>query len=538
MFGIVVTSLVIGCILSCIIIFYVTIKETSKVQLSALLLSISCLLMFLGYLFECFAINKEEALLAVKIGYIGKPIGLYLFYLFLATHTRRRVSIWFSILSSISQTFITICVLLAPKVTLFYQSVGFNENVVFGKLILEKGPVYYYFGFTAILYFVLELYIFVSEFFKTKYKEDRNQIVLMFASISCTLLGFALYLLGLTKGLDTTIIGMFVSLILLFVMLVKYKVFDAATIAKNEALDNSNTGILILNHRDEIVYINPLAKGIIESFKIKNKKEYFNKLANDNERLTYENKVFNVSSMGIVRDSVYYGQTIEFNDVTDEANYLTRLENNVKERVKEIQKIQRSLVNSFANLVEERDESTGAHIKSTSTYVELIARSLMKTEKYQNFITEEYVDLISSAAPLHDVGKVAIPDNVLLKPGKLIPQEFEVIKSHTTKGGEIIEKNLRGIETDEYVDIAKDIALYHHERYDGTGYPSGLAQEEIPLAARIMAVADVYDALRSERCYKPPYSKEEAINIIKQETETHFDPLVVEAFLENIDNLE
>ena len=192
---------------------------------------------------------------------------------------------------------------------------------------------------------------------------------------------------------------------------------------------------------------------------------------------------------------------------------------------------QSKIISSLANLVESKDGDTGQHVKRTSYYVEILANAIKNKEKYASICTDEYIENLVLASPLHDIGKIAISDSILCKPGKLTPEEFEIMKTHTTIGGETILKCMDGIEDDLFLNIARDVALYHHEKWNGSGYPTGLSYEQIPLSARIMAVADVFDALTQKRCYKDAYPAEKAFEILIRDSGTHFDPDLVEAFL-------
>lgn len=198
-----------------------------------------------------------------------------------------------------------------------------------------------------------------------------------------------------------------------------------------------------------------------------------------------------------------------------------------------VESIQQSVITSLATVVEERDENTGGHITRTEDYVKNLILQMKKQEKYSN-LTDEYYKNVVLAAPMHDIGKIKIPDAILNKPGRLTGEEFEVMKKHAEYGTEIIKKTMQDVEKEEYFNIACNIAKYHHERFDGTGYPSGLKGEEIPVEARIMALADVYDALVSERVYKRAFSKEEARKIIEEGVGTQFDPDLASLFLSTI----
>lgn len=201
-------------------------------------------------------------------------------------------------------------------------------------------------------------------------------------------------------------------------------------------------------------------------------------------------------------------------------------------------KLQKSLITTMADLVENRDENTGGHIQRTAKYVEIIAKRLQSENKFTNILTNKYIENMVVAAPLHDVGKIHIPDAVLNKPGKLDDNEFTMMKTHAAAGGKIIDRVEESVGDIEYLRIAKEMAEYHHERMDGKGYPHGISGEEIPLCARILAVADVFDALASKRCYKEPMPLDKAFAIIEEETGPHFDVDVAQAFLDSRAEIE
>lgn len=189
------------------------------------------------------------------------------------------------------------------------------------------------------------------------------------------------------------------------------------------------------------------------------------------------------------------------------------------------------LIFSLAKLAESRDPETGRHLERVQSYSRLLAREMAGMSKYAGVIDDEFVHLVYQTSPLHDIGKVGIPDSILLKPGRYSDDEFELMKAHTTIGAETLDAALAQNPKARFLQIAREIAAAHHERYDGRGYPLGLSGEEIPLSARIVAVADVYDALTSRRVYKDAFAHHVARNIILKDSGTHFDPDVVDAFL-------
>ena len=209
----------------------------------------------------------------------------------------------------------------------------------------------------------------------------------------------------------------------------------------------------------------------------------------------------------------------------------------IKEQNKKIIYIQEQTIYGMANLIESRDSDTGEHVKRTSLYVELLGKAAKEAGYHKEIITDGYIEILKKAAPMHDIGKIAVSDSILKKPGKLTEEEFKKIQNHTIAGEKIIREVLSGIESEDYVKIAADIAVSHHERWDGNGYPYKLKGEEIPLEARIMAIADVFDALVSPRCYKDPFSTDEAFEIISLSRGTHFDPVLTDLFISKKDEV-
>ena len=243
-------------------------------------------------------------------------------------------------------------------------------------------------------------------------------------------------------------------------------------------------------------------------------------------------RYYDVQINDLTNNDIVTGYTVSLVDITTHMEYSKMLENEVAEKAKKISKIQERFIVSFANMIELRDDVTGQHVKRTSRYVRIIANALKKRNIYPGIITDEFVDAICKAAPLHDIGKIAISDSILRKPGKLTEEEFEIIKTHPKVGGDMLREALKIDEADEYLTYAYEMAMYHHEKWNGTGYPEGLKGNEIPLSARIMAIADVFDALTSKRSYKDKISDDRAFEIIEQSSGSHFDPILVNVFVD------
>lgn len=213
--------------------------------------------------------------------------------------------------------------------------------------------------------------------------------------------------------------------------------------------------------------------------------------------------------------------------------YNTQLEELVNQKVNEISESQMSTIFALVKLAESRDDETGDHVERTAELCKLMAICLRNHTKYSGIIDNEYIDNIYNASPLHDIGKVGIPDGILLKKGRLTESEFLIMKSHVEIGYETLKEVHKKYGANTFLEMGMDITKYHHEKWDGTGYPMGIKGEKIPLSGRIMAIVDVYDALRSKRIYKEAYSHAKSVKIIKEGRGKHFDPELVDIFIEH-----
>jgi len=220
-------------------------------------------------------------------------------------------------------------------------------------------------------------------------------------------------------------------------------------------------------------------------------------------------------------------------------DYNDNLQEMVEKKTEDVFALQDAVLQAMAELVEYRDDNTGGHIERTRYYLHVLVNAMLERNLHPEQVSVWIKDkFFFTSVQLHDVGKISISDNILKKPGPLTPEEFEEMKSHTTFGAEIIENIKHRVKEESFLDYAKIFALTHHEKWNGTGYPAGLSGEDIPLQGRLMAIADVYDALISERPYKTSMSHERAVSIIRDGSGTHFDPQLVEVFLSVADRFE
>ncbi len=248
---------------------------------------------------------------------------------------------------------------------------------------------------------------------------------------------------------------------------------------------------------------------------------------NLNHFFTNENQVLAAATSGNLSTSVTVSSNDEFGVMACHTNTMI---NKLCMRTNELQRTQDVTMLGLASLAETRDNETGAHILRTQRYVRSLAMALVNHPNFREYLDEETIDLLYKSAPLHDIGKVGIPDRILLKPGKLTEDEFEIMKIHAALGGhalEVAEQRLGG--STSFLRIGREIATTHHEKWDGSGYPNGLKGTDIPISGRLMAVADVYDALISKRIYKPAFPHKDAMQIISDGSGRHFDPAIIEA---------
>ena len=192
----------------------------------------------------------------------------------------------------------------------------------------------------------------------------------------------------------------------------------------------------------------------------------------------------------------------------------------------------REMVMGFSVLIEGKDGSTGGHIRRTTAYVEVLAKALRNRGQFRDVLTKDYLENLIMAAPMHDIGKISVPDSILQKPGRLTPEEFAVIQQHAVNGGKIVQSTFGHLGNKEYLDMTYNMALHHHEKWNGKGYPDGLKGEDIPFCARIMAIADVFDAVSETRCYRPAMPIDQCFDIIRKGAGQDFDPLLAQVFLD------
>jgi len=527
-------------------LLYVSLQKPSALQKHLIIILLTIAISFIGYIVELYGETKTTAFVGICVGYLGKPFALLASMLLLLEYANIKVKKWFVVAFSLYFIALTLIVVTNHRHHLYYAVTDWDENKINGSRFIIKsyGPFWYVYMVSSFLVFFSYSAVVIFEFINSKTKQAKQMAVLLFMVVFCAFLGLTLYLAKATYGFDTTLLGILVGSIFLLILFTRYRMFSTIANAQHMSLDASKDGMLILDARNTISYYNKTMTKLYPELNKNLTRKIANEVIKDVESLNQkdyffvEDKVYKVSEIAHEvgnRKPIVVGKTFTFQDVTSHYHQSEILAEEVNKATEKIKNIQREALISLAAIVEARDGNTGEHIQRVANVSYAIAKRLKETQVYK--FDERYLLMIKECAPLHDIGKVYIPDGVLLKPGKLTAEEFETIKTHTTYGAKIVDESIKPLEEEVYSKTARDIALSHHERWDGTGYPEGLKENSIPISARIVAVADVYDALCMKRCYKEAYTKAEAIEIIKQESGTHFDPTIVKAFLEIVDQL-
>lgn len=522
-------------------IIYIFNKKPSKEQLYLLLSAILFMLTGFGYLIELLTDVKEVALIGVKIGYFGKCYMELTLFLFVLKYTNSKFSRNILDILFIFHTFTLMLVCSCEFNKLFYKKIIYVKDGLFPHLKFSHGPIFYAHVICMFIYISLMCYFSIKAYFENTNDKYRKRFLYLAFMWILPGVGYLVNLSFSYFGYDFTHLGYLAADILFMDFIFRYKLFDALQIAKENIIEKLNDAVIVLDANNKILYENVMSLVLFKDFLNRNTrilpKEFLPFVEEKVHIYETNNKIYEVKIEGIYVNEVLYGKVISFTDVTKLKLYADNLEELVNKKTVQIENIQKQVIISFAAMIESRDGITGQHVKRTSDYVNILGKKAKEKGVYSDIITNDYIELITNAAPMHDIGKINISDNILKKNSKLTKDEYDVIKTHTTIGGLILGEVLKEIEQDNFLLIARDMALFHHERWDGRGYPEKLKGEQIPVCARIMAIADVFDALTSRRSYKKPIGFDEAFTIIKNSAGSHFDPVLVDAFMECRDEI-
>ena len=529
--------------LAIILVQIVYLLKVKPTKLSSILLAfdICVFINTLGYMLEMTSLHMNTALMAIRVTYFGKVYLAFLMLFFLLKYYGIEVNKIILGVLLVYHSFIAMLVLTSSSHNLYYTDFAWVETGLFPHVEHGYGVFYMINTFISVTYILVMISICIVQLIKADTKQSRHMAIVLTIAFSLPAVSLLFYFLDVIEGYDGTNASYIISVSILFIYFIKNKFFDTLELAKDFALDSMDNGIVVLDNTNTMIYANETAKDIFPELKHGSSKQtvdFLYSLVYSKENYLKDKSVYKSRIQAVYSDNVVAGKMIVLEDITNTYNYTRNLEKEVANQTDQLKYIQTNIITSMAGMIEARDGVTGHHVKRTSAYVKIVAMELRREGQYPDELTDENVSNIIQAAPLHDIGKVAIPDAILCKPGKLTDEEFDVIKTHPTIGANMIEEILREVEHDDYLKVARDVANYHHEKWNGTGYPCGLAGTDIPLPARIMAITDVFEALISERPYKKSFSYEKAVEIIKEGSGQHFDPIIVAAFLNVIDEIK
>ena len=510
----------------------------------------------LGYVLMANARNLDTALTAAKITYIGGCfLALFITQsIFGLCHIKlkRWMSAGLTIISLVSYGF----ALTMGSAPYFYKTVSFEIDRGMGRLIKTYGFAHTMTYAVITFFIVISFTAMIYSLFKKKDVSNKTIILLMFpAAVS-----FISYFAGkaLPDGVDAMPLSYVFAQVMYLIIVHRLCLYDITDLGVDSLVQKGDTGFVSFDFDEKYLGSNesaekifPVLKDIkVDTYPGKHeivKKTLFKwldefKRNEENDHFYYEtdDKIYLVTIRYLYDGKHARGYQFFITDDTDSrkymkllANYNNSLSEEVAKKTENIVRMHDRLILGMATMVESRDNSTGGHIRRTSDVIKILMDEIRSDASFdkknilvlfgREGLTDEFCKNVIQAAPMHDLGKIAVDDAVLRKPGKFTPEEFNEMKKHATEGARIVDSILEGTENEAFHKVAVNVAHYHHERWDGSGYPEGLKGEEIPIEARIMAIADVYDALVSKRVYKDKFSFDDADKIMMESFGKHFD---------------
>jgi putative two-component system response regulator len=498
----------------------------------------------LGFLLVSRSQSLEEAIIANVIAYIG---GCYLQLMIMLAvfslchiHLNRWIKITFFILS----TAVFLSTLTPGSNSLFYKAVSFIRENGLSLLHKEYGPMHHIFLGMVVLYFVLSWSAIFYALVKKK-QVSRKILILMFLP---EVVGMVCYFGGrlILPGLELMPAAYVFAQIVYLIIVHRIGLYDITDTAVDTLVQVGDTGFITFDLGHHYLASNRTARSIFPDLdemtvdysvrRYRRMKDrfvpwldaYYADQSDSRHHYKYGDKTYEINISWLYNGKRIKGYELVITDDTQDQNRIEWLDAEVAKKTEHIVEMHNQLILGMATMVESRDNSTGGHIKRTSEGVKILIDRLKRDHSRK--LDDDFCKNLIKAAPMHDLGKIAVDDEILRKPGRFTPEEFEKMKAHAPEGARIVREILKNTDDEKFKIIAENVAHYHHERWDGTGYPDGLKGEEIPLEARIMAIADVYDALVSKRVYKEKMPFDKANEIIEGGMGTQFDPSLREAY--------
>ena len=521
-------------------------KIDSMVVLLAILIVLNCC----GYFLLGVSTNLTMALWANRISYIGGIFAPFVANICLMKISEIKIPTYFTVIMTTIASILMVLIFTTDYTNIYYSDVSLVRADGYSYLIKNYGQMHSLYSVFIVLNAVSMLIVVIYAIRKCN-NTPKNTIA-VFGLIGVGLMGSYI----LESLLDSTVsyppFVYVLGCILLEKNFRRVNTYDFSLIVAQSVERLSEQGFIIFDNKNRFVYANELLKNLFPEISMTWKRDSVVDVSNSflyqeivewalskglsETKDTYiGDDYFRLSRRELYQNKKNIGILIEFVNRTDEKKYTEMIEHyneklhrEVEEKTEHISKIKDKILFGMAMMIESRDNSTGGHIKRTSDVVNVFASHLLKTCPQ---FSKEFLEMVSRAAPMHDLGKIAIDDSILRKPGRFPDEEYQEMQKHSKEGARIVRSILQEAENDEFVVIAENVAHYHHEKWDGQGYPEQLAGEAIPLEARIMALADVFDALVSKRCYKDSFSYDKAFEIIEESIGTHFDPYLATEFI-------
>ena len=514
----------------------------------------------LGFVFMGLSKTINEALIALKLTYIGGCFILTSAMFLIFNVCGVRLKSWQKVILLTISACIYGTSLTIGYSDIFYKGMPDLAEAFGASYITNKnyGFMHTAFYVMVIVYYLLTIAVIIFSFIKKK-QVPRRILFLIVLAVSIAIVGFFGSRL-ISQKIEILPATYNLGMIIYLIIASRLRLYDASDSVTDALVERGDKGFVSFDSKIRYLGSNDTAKkmfpelnGFIVDKPINDEwaKENFTKWINafnedsnnDSNLVEKDGRYYLVSVNNLKVGFFYQGYQIFISDDTDNQkhinlikNYNAQLEAEVEEKTKDIIEIQNKLVIGMAMMVEGRDNSTGGHIRRTSDVVRFLVDEMNKDENLH--LTDSFYNCLIKAAPMHDLGKITIDDAILRKPGKFTPEEYEIMKTHAPEGARIVSQILEGTNDDEFMKIAVNVAHFHHEKWDGTGYPDKLKGEEIPLEARIMAIADVYDALVSKRVYKEKMSFDVANSIILDSMGKHFDKNLEKYYLAARERIE
>ncbi len=502
----------------------------------------------------------EEAIVALKLTYIGGCFLIVSVMFLIFSICGVNLKAWQRTLIIAVSISMFATVLTIGYTPLFYEGVPELAYSNGAAYLTNKhyGPMHTVFYVMVCIYYVMIVAVIVYSFFK---KKQVPVLILILIVLSVTIAVFGFF--GgriLKEAIEPLPLTYNLGLIIYIIMAARLRLYDASDAVTDSLVEKGDTGFVSFDQKLRYLGSNETAKQMfpvlansIVDHQLKDDwareqvNNWVEEYKSDNSKNTHlvekEGRTYLITVNKLIIGRFSHGYQIFITDDTKNQMYIkliksynNQLESEVAKKTKSVIEMQEKLVLGMATMVEGRDNSTGGHIRRTSDVVRLLVDEMKKDENLS--LTNEFYKNLIKAAPMHDLGKITIDDAILRKPGKFTPEEYAVMKTHAPEGARIVSQILEGTDDKEFAKIAINVAHYHHEKWDGTGYPDGLAGAKIPLEARVMAIADVYDALVSKRVYKEEFSFEKANQIIIESMGQHFDKSLEKYYVQARDKIE